>query len=45
VVAFDLGLCEGRLVYRAIQWYFPTYGEAFDPNFFINICTGDYVRP
>ena len=43
VQAFDLGMCEGKLVYRAIEWYFPSQGDKFDPNSYINICTGDYV--
>jgi hypothetical protein len=43
VVAFNLGMCEGKLAYRAIEWYFPQHGEAFNPNQYINICTGDYV--
>lgn len=45
ITAFDLGDCNGQLAYRAINWYFPEYGESFDPNSYINICTGDYVYP
>lgn len=43
VIAFDLGMCNGILAYRAIEWYFPQYGENFDPHTYINICTGKYV--
>jgi len=39
VVAFDLGECKGQLMYRAIEWYFPSDGHKFDPNNYINICT------
>ena len=45
VVAFDLGECNGELAYRAITWYFPEFGETFDPTSYINICTGEYVYP
>jgi len=43
VVAFNLGMCGGRLEYQGIEWYFPEYGATFNPNVYINICTGDYV--
>jgi hypothetical protein len=43
VVAFHLGTCRGHPSYNAIEWYFPKYGEAFNPNEYINICTGKYV--
>lgn len=42
VVAFDLGTCDGTLMYRAIEWYFPSSGQQFDPENYINICTGEY---
>lgn len=45
VTAFDLGECDGQLAYRALNWYFPDVGETYDPERYINICTGDYVRP
>ncbi|NMO05093.1 hypothetical protein HH308_28115 [Gordonia sp. TBRC 11910] len=44
IVAFNLGQCQGRLMYQAIEWYFPSKGESFNPNSYINICTGDYVH-
>jgi hypothetical protein len=43
VVAFNLGTCHGRLMYRAVEWYFPQHGQAFDPHRYENICTGTYV--
>ena len=43
VQAFDLGMCDGKLMYRAIEWYFPSQGDKFDPNSYINICTGNFV--
>jgi hypothetical protein len=43
IEAFDLGNCAGRLMYKAVEWWFPSDGQHFDPNRYINICTGDYV--
>ncbi|HEV2634340.1 MAG TPA: hypothetical protein VGX23_04275 [Actinocrinis sp.] len=43
VVAFDLGTCDGKLMYQKIDWYFPSYGQQFSSSRYINICTGDYV--
>jgi hypothetical protein len=31
LVAFELGNCDGRLVYRNLAVYFPTHGGSFDP--------------
>jgi hypothetical protein len=45
VVAFDLGVCNGVASYQAIEWYFPQDGQTFDPNNYINDCTGDYIGP
>ena len=45
VVAFDLGSCNGKQEYQAIEWYYPQHGESFDTNNYINICTGNYVGP
>ena len=39
VVAFNLGMCDGRYMYQAIEWYFPEEGQAFDANNSTNICT------
>jgi hypothetical protein len=44
VVAFDLGTCQGRLVYQALEWYFPQHGQAFNPNTYVNTCTHLLVR-
>jgi hypothetical protein len=43
VVAFHLGRCRGHASYNAIEWYFPKYGQTFNPRSYINICTGAYV--
>jgi len=43
VVAFDLGTCDGKLMYQAVEWYFPQHGQAFDAGRYQNICTGSYV--
>ena len=45
VVAFNLGLCGGKLMYRAVEWYFPQHGQAFNPRQYENICTGGYSTP
>lgn len=43
VIAFDLGTCDGKLMYRAVEWYFPQHGQAFDPGNYENICSGTYA--
>ncbi|HEY7144592.1 MAG TPA: hypothetical protein VH637_10115 [Streptosporangiaceae bacterium] len=43
VVAFSLGTCAGRRMYRAVEWYFPQHGQAFDPGRYEDICAGTYV--
>jgi len=43
VVAFNLGICNGRLMYRAVEWYFPQHKQAFDPGRYEDICSGNYV--
>jgi hypothetical protein len=43
IEAFDLGECNGKLAYNAIEWWFPQYGQTFDPNTYIDDCTGAYV--
>jgi hypothetical protein len=43
VVAFKLGTCDGRLMYRAVEWYFPQHGQAFDARRYEDVCTGIYV--
>jgi hypothetical protein len=40
VVAFDLGTCNGKKAYRAVEWYFPGRGQHFDPNRYFDACTG-----
>ncbi len=42
VVAFDLGSCNGGPpAYEMVTWYFPEYGQTFDPAHAINACTGN----
>jgi hypothetical protein len=43
IVAFNLGTCDGKLMYQAAEWYFPQHGQAFNPSEYENICTGSYV--
>jgi len=43
VIAFNSGTCSGRVMYRAVEWYFPQHGQAFHPNKYENICSGTYV--
>lgn len=43
IVAFHLGTCRGRPSYNAVDWYFPKYGDRFNPHRYINACTGTYV--
>jgi hypothetical protein len=41
IVLFKLATCHRRRAYDAIQWYFPEYGEHFDPHRTgYQICTG-----
>lgn len=43
VIAWDLGPCRGQLAYRRISWFFPAYGDTFDPSQWIDPCTGAYA--
>jgi hypothetical protein len=42
IVAFDLGTCNGRYMYAAVNWYFPQQGQKFDPALFEDVCIGAY---
>jgi hypothetical protein len=42
IVAFDLGTCDGRYMYAAVEWYFPQHGQAFDASQFEEVCIGAY---
>lgn len=44
IVAYNLGTCQGQLMYQAAKWYFPGKGQTFDPAGHYNICTGDYIN-
>ncbi len=39
-VAFNLGTCNGKAAYNAFEWYFPEYGQKYNPNKYTNACTG-----
>jgi hypothetical protein len=43
LVAFHLGTCDGKVMYQALEWFFPEHGETFDPTQYEDICTGTYV--
>jgi hypothetical protein len=43
VEAFKLGKCHGKLMYKAVEWYFPQHGQAFSAGHYENICAGAYV--
>jgi hypothetical protein len=43
VVAFRLGTCDGKLMYQAVEWYFPQHGQTFHAGQYEDICTGSYV--
>jgi hypothetical protein len=43
VVAFDLGTCDGKYMYQAVEWYFPQHKQSFNANTYENICTGSYA--
>jgi hypothetical protein len=43
IVAFNLGTCSGKLMYQAVEWYFPQHGQKFNAKQYENICTGTYV--
>ncbi len=40
ITAFDLGTCNGKPAYDAVEWYYPQYGQSFDANNYINDCAG-----
>ncbi len=43
VFAFNLGTCGGKLMYRAVEWYFPQHGQVFQRSDYENICSGSYT--
>jgi hypothetical protein len=43
IVAFNLGTCGHRLMYQAVEWYFPQHGQKFSSAHYENVCTGTYV--
>jgi len=45
VVAFDLGTCDGKYMYQAIEWYFPESGGSFNPDHYLNDCSWTFHPP
>jgi hypothetical protein len=45
IVAFDLGTCNGRYMYAAVEWYFPQHKQAFNASQFEDTCIGAYYPP
>jgi hypothetical protein len=43
VEAFKLGKCHRKLMYKAVEWYFPQHGQGFSASHYENICQGTYV--
>ncbi|HET9899386.1 MAG TPA: hypothetical protein VFQ44_31045 [Streptosporangiaceae bacterium] len=43
IVAFDLGTCDGKLMYQAVEWYFPQHHQSFNPRQYEDVCNGSYV--
>jgi hypothetical protein len=43
VVAFNLGTCAGKLMYQAVEWYFPQHGQSFSSSHYENVCAGTFV--
>jgi hypothetical protein len=43
VVAFRLGTCNGKRMYRAVEWYFPQHGQSFSARHYEDICSGKFV--
>ena len=43
VRAFRLGTCHGKLMYRAVEWYFPQHGQSFSSGRYENVCAGTFV--
>ena len=44
IVAFRLGICQGRPAYDAVEWYFPQHGQHFSPGSYIDACNGAYYE-
>jgi hypothetical protein len=43
IVAFNLGTCDGKLMYQAVEWYFPQHGQSFSSTHYENVCAGTFV--
>lgn len=43
IIAFNLGTCDGKLMYQAVEWCFPQHNQTFGPSRYEDICTDTYV--
>ncbi len=39
IVAYDLRSCHGRRAYLKVTWYFPEYGQSFEPSEYQGTCS------
>jgi hypothetical protein len=44
VVAYKLGPCEGRLMYKAVDWFFPGEGQKFRPSPEADLCDLSFLH-
>ena len=44
VVAFDLGVCNGKTGYQGVVWYYPQHGQEFDPSSTYDICSTELLE-
>jgi len=45
IVAFNLDNCAGVPAYTSVEWYFPEYGQSFNPSQGESICTNPFGTP
>ena len=38
IIAFNLGKCNGKSAYTAVEWYFPDEGQTFESDQYENAC-------
>ncbi len=44
VEAWDLGTCDGKLMYRAVDWFFPGEGRKPTTHGHEDLCAGKFVK-
>ena len=42
IVAYDLRSCHGHRAYLKVTWYFPQYGQTFEPSAYQDTCGNSY---